>query len=470
MEGVERLASALTAKGVIRGTKVALLLRNCPEYVIADLAILKLGAVKVPLNELLSPDETDYCLNHSGAKAIVVHASLYRPKLAYLTAIVVPEVGHDSPTGTVNWTDALNNAPAPVADAAWQADDDVIISYTGGTTGRPKGVRHLQGRMAINLLAHITCGEISATDILQLMTPLPHSAGYHLEAGLFQGCRIILQGRFSPDDFAQACFQTGATWTFMVPTMIYRLLDHVAGDPARIQSLRTVLYGAAPMSRARLEQAIDLLGPIFIQIFGQTECPNFITTLGKTDHLNADLLSSCGRPVPYVNVGITQQDANSSVGEVRVQSGYLLADYYLDPEITAASFDGPWLMTGDIGYFNSEGFLFLVDRAKDMIITGGMNVYSIEVEDAIRRHQSVRDAAVVGLPDDDWGERVTAFVVRAENVTATELLAHCKATLSAYRVPKEIRFVDELPLTAYGKIDKKRIRANASSTAIASAG
>jgi fatty-acyl-CoA synthase/long-chain acyl-CoA synthetase len=238
--------------------------------------------------------------------------------------------------------------------------------------------------------------------------------------------------------------------------MLYRLLDAIGEDTPDVSSLRTVVYGAAPMSRPRLEEALSKLGPVFLQIYGQTECPNFITSLSKDDHLNPVLLASCGRAVPFVEVR-TAPSAEAPVGEVEVRSPYLLREYFKDAAATAAAVDDGWLRTGDLGYLDN-GYLFLVDRAKDMIITGGMNVYSSEVETALREHETVREVAVIGLPDADWGEAVTAVVVREGETSSAALRAFAKNLLSAYKVPKTIVFADELPLTTYGKVDKKRLR------------
>ena len=222
-------------------------------------------------------------------------------------------------------------------------------------------------------------------------------------------------------------------------------------------TLRTIVYGAAPMSRPRLEDALARFGPVFVQIYGQTECPNFITSLGKEDHLHSRLLASCGRAVPFVELRTRQTDPETSVGEVEVRSPYLMTEYFRNPDATAEALGDGWLKTGDLGHID-DGYLFLVDRAKDMIITGGMNVYSSEVEAVLRKHASVAEVAVVGLPDDDWGEVVTAVVVPAGPASAEELRLFARANLSAYKVPKTVAFRVELPLTNYGKVDKKRLR------------
>jgi fatty-acyl-CoA synthase len=310
--------------------------------------------------------------------------------------------------------------------------------------------------MAWNLFSHINCLDIRAEEVMLLTTPLPHSSGYHMVAGFLQGAHIVIEPKFDPDRFFELCRKLGVTWTMMVPTMLYRLLDHPAAGSSDHNALATIVYGAAPINRARLEEGLRKFGKVFLQIYGQTECPNLITTLSKDDHTNPDLLASCGRVVPLVELRLRPDE--SGAGEVEVRSPYLLTEYLRDPVATQEALQDGWLRTGDLARLE-DGYLFLVDRAKDMIISGGMNVYSTEVESVLREHPSVREAAVVGIPHPDWGEAVTAVVIVAEGCNLEEIRQFAKARLSAYKAPKSIHFIAEMPLTQYGKIDKRRIRA-----------
>ena len=461
----EQLAAFLQARGVARGDRVALHLRNGLEYVVSDLALMKICAVKVPLNELMAPDELAYCLGHAEAGALISDASL--PQASCLPPALHTTVavnGLKSDRATVSWEDVISRAGGQRDARLPMPEDAALIAYTGGTTGKPKGVRHTQHRLAINLLATIVSGDVRSDEVMLLTTPLPHSAGYHLQACLVQGGTTVLATRFDPLAFMGLADRHQVTWTFAVPTMLYRLLDQIAEGIQKPSTLRTVLYGAAPMSKARLSEALDRFGPIFIQIYGQTECPNFITTLSKSDHLDESLLTSCGRPVPFVDLRIsnvpTGEVNQGGVGEVEVSSPYLLVEYYKDKTSTDAALHAQWLSTGDLGYRDTRGYLFLVDRAKDMIISGGMNVYSVEVEAALRQHPAVADVAVLGVPDEDWGEAVIAVAIARSEVTEEELRSFARQTLSAYKIPKSIRFVRDLPVTKYGKIDKKALRQN----------
>lgn len=465
----EELACALQLLGVGAGDTVALHLRNCLEYVVADLALLRLGAVKCALNELMAPEEISYCLQHAGVKLLVRHASLPRPGLGEIpvsvTCIVVPDGGTRNPDTELDWGTALERGRRAdgIARLATVAEDSVAtLSYTGGTTGAPKCVVHQSGRLATNLLAHVVCGDVRSDEVMLLTTPLPHSAGYHMQACLYMGGHVVLDQKFTPERALSLCKTHNVTWTFAVPTMLYRLFDVMqdAGPPPG--TLRTVVYGAAPMSEARLRQGLQLFGPVFIQLYGQTECPNYITTLSKDDHLDPALLRSCGRPVPFCDVEIVDAQGapveEGQVGEIAAAAPYLFARYHANPEQTGAILVDGRLRTGDLAFRNAAGFLFLVDRAKDMIITGGMNVYSAEVEAAIRLHPDVLDAAVIGVPHPDWGEAVAAAVVSEADMPLREIKTFLSGKLSAYKLPKSVLRLESLPLTPYGKVDKKQLR------------
>jgi len=459
----DALAASLQRHGIGRGDRVALHLRNCIEYVVAEFAILKLCAVKVPLNELMAPSEITYCLDHAQARALIRHASL--PEASELVdsiqlTLCAPEDEFE-PQGR-DWLASLADYTGGFVRNAPHADDMAVLAYTGGTTGRPKGVVHIQSTLAINLFAHVVSGDIRSDEVMLLTTPLPHSAGFHLLACLLQGGQAVIARRFEPESFVRLTLEHGATWTFAVPTMIYRLLDHLKANPAELPSLRTFVYGAAPMSLERLQEGLAVFGPVFLQIYGQTECPNFVTTLTKRDHLDPALLTSCGRPVPFLTIDLIgpdgRQTPNGSVGEIQIRSPYNLVEYYRDPTATADALIEGALRTGDLAVRDERGYLFLVDRAKDMIITGGMNVYSVEVERALRDHPAIREAAVVGLPDPDWGERVTAAVTANEPLDIAAVQAFVRARLSAYKSPKSIVEIGAMPLTPYGKVDKKALR------------
>ena len=267
-----RLASFMAGHGISAGDRIALHLRNGHEYVIADLAILKLTAVKVPLSQLMSPSELTYCVEHSETKVLISHASL--PRLAGGDAhislrIAVPDQT-PIPEGWSCWERALFEGEETFVPPRPQPENLAMIAYTGGTTGFPKGVCHSQHRLAINLLASIICAEVRSDEVMLFATPLPHSAGYFLQSCLVQGGKAVLLAKFEPAIFLIAAREHAVTWTFAVPTMLYRLFDALEGSESALEDLRTIVYGAAPMDRARLEQGLVLLGPVFLQLYGQT--------------------------------------------------------------------------------------------------------------------------------------------------------------------------------------------------------
>jgi fatty-acyl-CoA synthase len=282
---------------------------------------------------------------------------------------------------------------------------------------------------------------------------------------LWHGGTIVLHDGFQPERLINDVVDGTANGLYLVPTMIYRLLDHP--DSARLakSGLRMLMYGAAPISPPRLFQARELLGPILIQHYGLTEAPSTVLSLSEIDHLDDSLLASAGKPYPGVTVKILDQQGHEmprgQVGEICIRGDLVMKGYFNEPELTAQAIKNGWLYSGDLAYQNERGYFFIVDRAKDMIISGGFNVYPKEVEDVIATHPAVASVAVIGIPDPDWGEAVKAVVVLKEgqSVTAQELTQRVKTAKGAVQAPKTVDFVDALPLTPLGKLDKKALRA-----------
>jgi fatty-acyl-CoA synthase len=282
------------------------------------------------------------------------------------------------------------------------------------------------------------------------------------------GGRIVVMPRPDVGEFLALIERERITHTFLPPTLIYMLLGHAAIGSTDLSSLQCFWYGAAPMSTARLEEALRVIGPM-AQLFGQTEAPMMVSTLPPAAHYNADgtvatqRLASAGRPSPLVTVGIMEPETGRLLptgerGEIVVRGSLVMAGYYKNPEATAAASEHGWHHTGDIGYLDADGYLFIVDRLKDMIITGGFNVYSAEVEQALMQHPAVRDCAVVGLPDDKWGERVTAVIEPGGEIEPGELVAFVKARIGSVKAPKQVELWPELPRSRLGKVLKADVR------------
>jgi fatty-acyl-CoA synthase/long-chain acyl-CoA synthetase len=326
---------------------------------------------------------------------------------------------------------------------------------------------HTAGSLGINLLANILDAEIGPGEQLLLSTPLSHAAGLYAQAGLARGGTLHVLERYSPEEVARSIDEGIVTWTYMVPTMLYRFLDLVAaGRPLRGR-LSTLCYGSAPITPSRLREALEVLGPVLVQFYGQTECPNFGTRLSKTDHVRAlsepDLLQSCGRSATFASATVMDESDTpvvGEVGEVCLSAPYLMDHYHDNPEATAQTKRGGWVHTGDIGVMDAEGYISLRDRKADMIISGGMNVYSAEVEAAIQELPGVGQVAVIGVPHPEWGEAVCAVVVVAagQELDDRTVIEHCRARVAAYKRPKTVLFMDEIPLTPFGKPDKKALR------------
>lgn len=476
-EQVNRLANALLGLGLTRGDRVALLMWNCPEYVICDFAVATAGLVKVPLNPLLTRDEVAFRIQDSEASAIICDESFSGmvvelvaecPSLKHRICIVEGKRGAPESLTAFDRLVAQGSSRDPGVLVLYE--DLIGIMYTGGTTGKSKGVMHTHKSVLAIAFSEIVEWDIGHGEVLLQMAPLPHATQFMLLPALLRGGTHVLMRKYDPDEMLRTVEQQRVSWTFMVPTMIYVLL----GDPALGKydhtSLRTVLYGAAPMSPDKLERAIERMGPVFLQAYSQMEVANQTTTLTKEDHVEALAkarvrLSSCGRPVSIARVRIVDEnDADVPVGnpgEIITRGPHMMRGYWRREEETAKTMRGGWIHTGDIARADEEGYIYIVDRAKDMIISGGMNVYSVEVENALMEHPAVREACVIGAPDEKWGEAVTAFVVLRDGVTlgADELIAFCDRKLAAYSRPKRVEFMTDIPKTPYGKMDKKAMRA-----------
>ena len=464
------VAGHLADLGIGPGDPVALILRNGAEYVIADLAIVLLGAAKVPLNLMLSTDEQAYILADSGARVCFVEtdhlASIATARALGAEPLTIVRDSADGIDRADGWTRAVAHTPL-AEEPAVPADTRALIMYTGGTTGQPKGVLHTQRGMAANLLSHVVEMEIVAEDALLLTSPLPHSAGFLLQAALLKGASVFVEEGFDIEAVVDKITVDRISYLFLVPTMIYRLLDAVtAREDLDTSSVRTILYGAAPISVERLEQGLLTFGPVFMQLYAQSEAPNFLTRFRRDDHrLDRDThrLASCGQSVVMAQLVVRREDGSpcgpGEVGEVTADTAYTMTGYLgRDAETAEALRDG-WLHTGDLGYLDEDGYLYLVDRKKDMIITGGLNVYSTEVEQVLARVPGVREVAVTGIPHPDWGEAVVAFIVPdGPDVTAAAVTSAAREALTTYKRPKQVIVVSSLPVTAVGKIDKKELR------------
>jgi acyl-CoA synthetase (AMP-forming)/AMP-acid ligase II len=467
------VARALRRSGVRPGDKVGILSANDPTAFSCVFGIARAGAVWCPINPRNGAAENRELLGLFDCTALIFQSS-YAPlvkeiagDLPALTVLVCldSDVG-DAPSFERWLAEAAEDpfeAPGPVGDV-------VALVGTGGTTGRPKGVmltdRNIETMSAITLMSY----PFEGRPVYLALAPLTHAAGVLCFPVMALGGRVVVMAKPDLGEFLVLAERHRVTHTFLPPTLIYMLLGHEGLDAADLSALQCFWYGAAPMSAARLEEAITRIGPVMAQLFGQSEAPMMVSTMAPRDHLNADgsvardRLSSAGRPAPLVTVAIMGEDGTmlppGERGEIVVRSSLVMAGYYRNPEATAEVSARGWHHTGDIGYLDDQGFLFIVDRAKDMVITGGFNVYSAEVEQALMAHEAVRDCAVVGLPDEKWGERVTAVVQLQPGTTADadELTAFVKARIGSVKAPKQVEFWPDLPRSTVGKVLKTDVR------------
>ncbi|HJP80725.1 MAG TPA: long-chain fatty acid--CoA ligase [Pseudonocardiaceae bacterium] len=467
------IARALRRSGVRPGDKVGILSANDPTAFTCVFGIARAGAVWCPINPRNAAAETTELLDLFDCTTLIYQpaydelVATIAPTLPTLTTLIRLGPGNDLATGFHPWLDAARHDPAAEAPPP---DGLVALVGTGGTTGRPKGVmltdRNLETMSAITLMSY----PFGERPIYLAQAPLTHAAGVLCFPILACGGEVVIMAKPDVGRFLELIQRHRVTHTFLPPTLIYMVLAHPALDHTDLTSLRCFWYGAAPISAARLAEALDRIGPM-AQLFGQSEAPMMIATMSPAEHrkpdgtINTDRLTSAGHPSPLVTVAILDQQGQpvptGQRGEICVQGSLVMAGYYRDPDATAEASTHGWHHTGDIGYLDPDGYLHIVDRAKDMVITGGFNVYSAEVEQALMAHTAIRDCAVIGLPDDKWGERVTAVVqLQPETqLDTTELITFVKNRIGSIKAPKQIEIWPDLPRSTIGKILKTEIRA-----------
>jgi acyl-CoA synthetase (AMP-forming)/AMP-acid ligase II len=474
-----QLAARLREQGIDKGDRVAILQRNCPELLETMFATFKMGAIAVPMNARLHPKEAAYILQDSAAKAIVFTddfaASLetIRDELADITKIIC--IGA-APSWAEPYEKFISGGDATDHDVACGEDDIAWLFYTSGTTGKPKGAMESHGNLQFMTDHYPTeVYRLKADDIVMHPGPLTHGSGlWAVAITANAGTHLIpAASSFDPDHiFALIEKHRVTKIAFIAPTMITMLLNAPNIGKYDLSSLRFLGYGGSPMYVEDLKRAIQQWGPILCQIYGQGETPMTITMLTPEDHRLAfenpaleDRLASAGRIRKDIEIAILDENdkelGEEKIGEIALRGDCVMKGYWNKADATQEAFKNGWYHTGDLGKRDADGFYYLLDRKKELIITGGANVYPREVEEVLLLHPGVLEVAVIGVPDRLWGESVMAVVRPRPGIKPkeSELLDLCRDHLSGYKKPRYIRFQDDLPKSGYGKILKRELKA-----------
>ncbi len=473
LDRVDRLASALLELGLQEGDRVGVYLYNCIEAYESLLATARAGLLFVPLNYMLNGAELAKIASDAGIRALIVAPELFptfepvASDVSSLNRIIGVGGGAE---GTLDYETLLSHRARPANPGAVTGQDLFGLMYTSGTTGLPKGVMLTHRNIvthARNMVRDYGIGESSVG-----MIALPYFVGASLNGiglpCLSQGGTVVISGRFTPEGFLQTIQGKRVTHVQVVPTLLVRLLESDAPGRYDASSLEVFGYGSAPMPEERLVEALETFGPIFAQMYGLTETCAMATCLTRDDHSlegpERERLKSCGKPVDGVEVRIVDETGaevpDGEIGELVIRGPTVMQGYWGRPDLTSEAMDQGWFRSGDLGYRGREGYIFLNDRKKDLIVTGGFNVFPREIEEVLYAHPAVSECAVIGRPDPEWGEAVTAFVAlkKGRRSTEDELLQFCSERLSRFKRPKSVSFVNEIPRNPSGKVLKRLLR------------
>jgi acyl-CoA synthetase (AMP-forming)/AMP-acid ligase II len=476
---VNRLANAMGDLGVGAGDRVGVMQVNCNEHVETYFATAKLDAILVPINFRARSEELAFMLNDSGVKLIILgqrYQDMLRSIESELTTLE-HRISLEGPgEGFLFYDDLLANASDEERFPTADSDDVTIIMFTAGTTGTPKGVMLSHDSFSSYILANVETVDMDFAEKNILTVPLHHIAGVQaVMAAVYGGRTLVLQRQFDEEGWMKLVQDEKVNRAMMVPTMLKRLMDRPTFKDYDLSSLQVITYGAAPMPLEVIKKAIaEFPGTRFINAFGQTETASTITMLPPDDHdiseddpefeKKLNRLSSIGKPLPDVEVRIVNEDGadvpQGETGEIVAKGQRLMKGYWNREEATKETLRGGWLYTGDLGFWDEDGYIFLSGRAKDFIKRGGEMIAPEEVEQIIMSHPGVDEAAIIGIPDIEWGERVRALVVKkpGAEVSMQDVVEHCRPRMAGFKRPEDVIFVDELPRNPMGKVLKRVLR------------
>ncbi|MCP9274181.1 fatty-acid--CoA ligase FadD8 [Mycolicibacterium arenosum] len=479
-ERISQYIQAFEALGAGSGSATGLLSLNRPEVLMIIGAGQTQGYRRTALHPLGSLDDHAYVLNDAGVTSLIIDPNPMFVERALGLLEKVPGLKQVLTIGPVPSeladvavdlnAEAAKYTPKPLVAADLPPDHIGGMAYTGGTTGKPKGVIGTVQSITTMTTIQLCEWEWPEHPKFLMCTPLSHAGAAFFVPTLIKGGELVVLTKFDPAEVLRVIEEQKITATMLVPSMIYALMDHPDSHTRDLSSLETVYYGASAMNPVRLKEAIARFGPIFAQYYGQSEAPMVITYLAKGDH-DEKRLTSCGRPTVFARTALLDENgkqvAQGEVGEICVSGPLVSGGYWNKPEATAETFRDGWMHTGDVAREDEDGFWYIVDRTKDMIVTGGFNVFPREVEDVVAEHPSIAQVCVIGTPDEKWGEAVTAVVVlrpdadSSEAAVATmtaEIQAAVKERKGSVQSPKQVIVVDSVPVTALGKPDKKAVR------------
>lgn len=469
-DAVLRTVAALRAEGFAVGDRIAFLGLNSDVYLILLQACYRAGFVAAPINWRLTPSEIEYLMRDSGARALIVDSE-FLPKIHALSAAALPPLIQVSDAEDVSFTDWIASRDPDGSAPELDPETVGVLLYTSGTTGFPKGALLRQRNLFAGFRDMVATGESwgvwDSETVTMVATPIFHIGGTgSVTQGLIAGAAIVVMPRPDVRGMIDAIRDHRVTRFFAVPAMLAMFLDHPASASADFSSVRVLSYGASPIPLDVLRRSMRAFpNAEFIQLYGMTETAGVATWLPAADHdLNGNArMASCGKPYVGTEIAILSRAGEALppgiVGEIAIRSGCVMLGYIGNPEATAAAIVDGLYRTGDAGFLDADGYLFIHDRVKDMIVSGGENVYPAEIERVLGDHPAVRDCAIIGVPDERWGEAVMAFIVSAgDYAEAEELREYLRTHLAGFKIPKRFAFVEELPRNASGKVLKRELR------------
>jgi acyl-CoA synthetase (AMP-forming)/AMP-acid ligase II len=472
-ENANRFANGLADLGLVKGDRVALYADNSVEYFEVVFGVFKSGVVGVGVNTMLSADEVVHIINDSGAKVVVTSPRVASDLSSNISQLRKMEnyicIGEPR-EGMLEYSKFIEGKSSASLDVEINEDDLAQLFYTGGTTGVPRGAmitHHVVLSVLMNMQADFC--HITQEDVVLSPGSLAHANGYYSLLSFIEGAKLIIPEGYNPPDILSTIEREGVTVLPGYPVTLTRLVDYPDINKYNLNSLRLLTYGASPMPTEKLRKALKIFGNKLAQGYGQAEALMTVTYLTPEDHAVAlakrpERLASCGRPYLTQEVRIVDEEGRGlpprKTGEVITRGAVCMAGYWSNPKATADTIKDGWVHTGDVGWMDEEGYVYLVDRKKDIIISGGENIYAREVEDVLNSHPAVAEGAVIGVPDEAWGEAIKAVVALKTGMSATEeeIIQYCKERLSSYKKPKSVDMLTELPKTAAGKISKKDLR------------